>query len=55
MTDPQSRAARSPVPQVPREISSEALFQGKSELVILHNAQRYQLRITSNDKLILTR
>lgn len=55
MTDPQARAARPPGPQVPREISSQALFQGKNELVILHNAQRYQLRITSNHKLILTR
>ena len=55
MTDPQARAARPERPAAPREISSEALFQGKNELVILHNAQRYQLRITSNDKLILTR
>lgn len=55
MTDSQTRSARLQAEQGSREISSEALFQGKNELVILHNAQRYQLRITSNHKLILTR
>lgn len=41
--------------QPPREISSEELLQGRSELVIRHNEQRYILRITANKKLILTR
>lgn len=42
-------------PELPREISSETLFQGRTELVIVHNEQRYMLRITANRKLILTR
>jgi hemin uptake protein HemP len=42
-------------PEPPREITSEALFQGRTELVIRHNDQRYLLRITANRKLILTR
>jgi len=41
--------------QPPREIASEALFQGRGELVIRHNQQRYVLRITASGKLILTR
>ncbi len=38
-----------------REIRSEVLFQGRREIVIRHNGQDYRLRITANEKLILTR
>jgi hemin uptake protein HemP len=39
----------------PLRIAAEALFKGRRELIILHNADEYRLRITSNGKLILTK
>jgi len=36
-------------------VTSNDLMQGKKELVIIHNDQRYMLRITRNGKLILTK
>jgi hemin uptake protein HemP len=38
-----------------REISSEELFGSNTELTILHKGERYTLRITANQKLILTK
>ncbi|KST60229.1 hypothetical protein AO398_15560 [Methylobacterium sp. GXS13] len=37
------------------EIVSASLLQGRREIVIRHAGQRYRLRITANDKLILTK
>ena len=37
------------------EISSAQLTGQTKELVIIHNNQRYMLRITANNKLILTK
>ncbi|MHC2103722.1 hemin uptake protein HemP [Methylobacterium sp. CM6246] len=37
------------------EIAPASLLQGRRELVIRHAGQRYRLRITANDKLILTK
>jgi hemin uptake protein HemP len=37
------------------EISSTALLGERKELSILHNGERYTLRITANQKLILTK
>ena len=37
------------------EIVSANLLQGRREIVIRHAGQRYRLRITANDKLILTK
>lgn len=37
------------------EIRSEDLLGAKGELVIIHNEERYTLRITANRKLILTK
>lgn len=37
-----------------KRISSEALFGAQREVVILHNGREYRLRLTQNDKLILT-
>lgn len=37
------------------EVSSETLLDGGRELVIRHNGEDYRLRITANDKLILTK
>ena len=39
----------------PRSIASEALLDGSRELVILHGTERYRLRLTSTNKLILTK
>ncbi|MCB1664697.1 MAG: hemin uptake protein HemP [Pseudomonadales bacterium] len=39
----------------PEEISSARLLGPKGTLVILHNGERYTLRITANRKLILTK
>lgn len=40
---------------VPRRIPSPALFGEDREVVIVHQAQEYRLRITKADKLILTK
>lgn len=39
----------------PRSIDSSALFAGSNELIITHNGSPYRLRITRQDKLILTK
>lgn len=36
-------------------IPSAVLLQGRREIVILHAGARYRLRVTANDKLILTK
>jgi len=36
-------------------IESERLFDGSSEIVIIHRDEEYSLRITKNGKLILTK
>jgi hemin uptake protein HemP len=36
-------------------IESNHLFQGNSEIVIVHHDEEYSLRITRNGKLILTK
>ena len=41
-------------PNKPR-IESDHLFQGTSEIVIVHQNEEYNLRITRNGKLILTK
>ena len=43
-----------PVGKKPR-IESNHLFQGNSEIVIVHQNKEYNLRITRNGKLILTK
>jgi len=37
-----------------KRILSETLFGERREVVILHNGREYRLRLTQNDKLILT-
>jgi hemin uptake protein HemP len=46
---PSTTAARKP------RIESQRLFQGNSEIVIVHHDEEYSLRITKNGKLILTK
>ncbi|HEY7554527.1 MAG TPA: hemin uptake protein HemP [Candidatus Binatia bacterium] len=43
-----------PLGQKPR-IESNNIFQGKSEVIIVHQNEEYNLRITRNGKLILTK
>ena len=43
-----------PVP-APDVIPTDALFQGRQEILIRHNGEHYRLRITKNAKLILTK
>ncbi|WEK06469.1 MAG: hemin uptake protein HemP [Candidatus Devosia phytovorans] len=38
-----------------RELTSEELFAGKPEVLIMHRGAPYRLRITRQDKLILTK
>jgi len=47
--------AAAPGPAGPRRVESAALFQRAREVVIVHGAQEYRLRITKSDKLILTK
>jgi hemin uptake protein HemP len=37
------------------EIAVETILAGRREIVLLHNGLRYRLRVTSNNKLILTK
>lgn len=37
------------------DLSTQQLFQGRQEIVIDHKGEGYRLRITKNDKLILTK
>ncbi len=47
-------ASMTSVDKKPR-IESSHLFQGEREIVIVHQAKEYSLRITRNGKLILTK
>lgn len=38
-----------------KEISSDSLFDNNKELIIKHSGKKYRLRITKQDKLILTK
>jgi hemin uptake protein HemP len=49
-----SSTLSAPTGKKPRIESSE-LFDGKSEVVIVHQNEEYNLRITRNGKLILTK
>jgi hemin uptake protein HemP len=48
---PEHPVRRAPVPRV----GSDQLLLGSHELVIEHAGQEYHLRLTRNDKLILTK
>ena len=36
-------------------IESQRLFQGNNEIIIVHHDEEYNLRVTKNGKLILTK
>ncbi len=39
----------------PRRLSLEAILEGRREVIIRHRGEDYRLRLTSNDKLLLTK
>ncbi|WP_152658770.1 hemin uptake protein HemP [Devosia chinhatensis] len=39
----------------PRSIAAEDLFKGATEVIVWHAGVPYRLRVTRNDKLILTK
>jgi len=51
LTNPPIRELQRAAPQ---KVASEALLGQSHELVIVHNGREYRLRLTQNDKLILT-
>jgi hemin uptake protein HemP len=53
--DRQRTAADRPGGQPPGTVRSEDLFRESNQLKIVHNQEIYTLRITANDKLILTK
>ena len=38
-----------------KRLNTETLFEGQNEIFIVHHDVEYRLRITKNDKLILTK
>ncbi|HEX4193258.1 MAG TPA: hemin uptake protein HemP [Stellaceae bacterium] len=58
MTDPSSPDLPPPTDEntaEPRIVSSESLLAGQRELLIQHGAERYRLRLTASNKLILVK
>jgi hemin uptake protein HemP len=52
---PASSQAPTGVPgEAPERVSLESLLGTRRELLIVHNGREYRLRLTQNDKLILT-
>ena len=50
----QTPLAPGKAPEPVHRVSSEALLGPRRELLIVHNGREYRLRLTQNDKLILT-
>lgn len=56
--DRDSSSWQSPVPKrsaTRRQLESSSLLQGARELLIAHAGEEYHLRLTRNNKLILTK
>ena len=59
---PKLQSAESEVPEhlecgigLPKKLTSSVLFSGHRTLVIEHSGEEYQLRLTNQNKLILTK
>jgi hemin uptake protein HemP len=52
---PRSPLPVNATPKAPQKIDVASLFAGKRELVIVHRGEEYRLRITRQEKLILTK
>lgn len=50
-----SRQQENPPPDSNRPVPIECLLGGRPSIRIMHNGQIYQLSLTRNDKLILTK
>lgn len=46
--------AKTPATAAPLRLDSASLFGASRELIIVHNGREYRLRMTQNEKLILT-
>jgi hemin uptake protein HemP len=49
-----SQAVESKASNQPSRVTSDALLGSRRELLIVHNGREYRLRLTQNEKLILT-
>lgn len=52
---PQHIETRPSPPSGQRTFTSAELFEGADEIVVVHNGAHYRLRVTRQDKLILTK
>ncbi|MDB5570966.1 MAG: Hemin uptake protein hemP [Hyphomicrobiales bacterium] len=52
---PASAPAVAKAPQDCAQVDAEILMQGQREILIIHHGERYRLRVTSKEKLILTK
>ncbi len=52
---PEHLEPKSVTPPGQRTFTSQELFEGADEIVLLHNGAHYRLRVTRQDKLILTK
>lgn len=55
MTQPGDGALSGTTPSGTTTLTTEELFAGKDEIVLIHNGSAYRLRITRQNKLILTK
>ncbi len=55
MTQPGDGTLSGHVPTGTPTLTTEELFAGKDEIVLIHNGSTYRLRITRQNKLILTK
>ncbi|MEI9916043.1 MAG: hemin uptake protein HemP [Methylovirgula sp.] len=55
MADEKDRTPSSEELKRPPEIDVQELLGDAKEVTLLHGSERYRLRITANDKLILTK
>ena len=46
---------RQTIPERAPRLNAKDLLSGSREVILVHNESEYRLRITSNDKLILTK
>jgi hemin uptake protein HemP len=56
MSDPKAERPPEDAPEArPRRIDLNTILRGDREVIIAHGADEYRLRLTSNDKLLLTK
>ena len=55
MTQPSDRQAPGSAAPAVLTLTTQELFDGRQEIILLHNGSPYRLRITRQNKLILTK